>query len=68
MSYLSRGAGALAVGVFALCFALGAQASPAMFDASFVFHAWGNDISSGTTSPYDSNYWVAAPLGTRARL
>jgi hypothetical protein len=38
-------------------------AAPEMFEASFIFHAWGNDISSGTTSPYNSNNWTAAPLG-----
>ena len=53
----------LAVGFFALGFALSAQAAPEMFEASFVFHAWGNDISSGATSPYDTNDWTAAPLG-----
>ena len=54
----------LAVGFFAMGVALGAQAAPAMFEASFIFQAWGNDASSGTTSPtYTSNFWVAAPLG-----
>ena len=53
----------LAVGAFALGFALSAQAAPEMFDAQFVFHGWGNDISSGTTSPYAENDWTAAPLG-----
>jgi hypothetical protein len=53
----------LAVGAFALGFALSAQGAPAMFDASFIFHAWSNDISSGTTSPYVANAWTAAPLG-----
>jgi hypothetical protein len=53
----------LAVGVFALGFALSAQAAPELFEASFVFHAWSNDISSGTISPYTSNFWTAAPLG-----
>ena len=38
-------------------------AAPAMFEASFIFHAWGSDISSGATSPYASNNWTAAPLG-----
>jgi hypothetical protein len=53
----------LAVGAFALGFALSAQGAPAMFDASFIFHAWSNDISSGTVSPYVENNWTAAPLG-----
>jgi hypothetical protein len=53
----------LGVGALALGFALSAQAAPAMFEASFLFHAWGNDISSGATSPYSTNDWTAAPLG-----
>jgi hypothetical protein len=54
---------ALAVGILAMGFALTAQAAPEMFEASFVWHAWGNDISSGATSPYAANTWTAAPLG-----
>jgi hypothetical protein len=53
----------LAAGVFALGFALSAQAAPEMFEASFVFNSWGNDISSGATEPYTINDWTAAPLG-----
>jgi len=51
------------IGVFALGFALGAQAAPEMFRADFIFHAWGNDISSGPTWPYTANTFDAAPLG-----
>ncbi len=54
---------ALAVGAFALGFALSAQAAPEMFAASFIWHAWSNDISSGTADPYLDNYWSAAPQG-----
>jgi hypothetical protein len=56
----------LGLGALALGFALSAQAGPAIFDAAFIFHAWGNDISSGaTTGPteYFENDWTAAPLG-----
>jgi hypothetical protein len=53
----------LTVGALALGFALSTQAAPAMFDASFVFHAWGNDVSTGATDPYIANTWVAIPLG-----
>ena len=54
----------LAVGAFVLGFALSAQAAPEMFEASFIFHAWGNDISSATTGTvYEANDWTAAPLG-----
>jgi hypothetical protein len=52
------GAGALALG-----FALSAQAAPEMFAASFIWHAWSNDISSGTADPYLDNYFSAAPQG-----
>jgi hypothetical protein len=38
-----------------------------MFEASFIFHAFGNDIVSGTTSPYSSNFWTALPLGYDCR-
>jgi hypothetical protein len=34
-----------------------------MFEASFIFHAWGNDISSGTAWPHLDIDWTAAPLG-----
>ncbi len=54
---------ALAVGAFALGFALSAQAAPEMFAASFIWHAWSNDISSGTADPYLDNYFSNAPLG-----
>jgi hypothetical protein len=53
----------LAIGVFAPGFALSAQAAPEMFGTSFIFHAWGHDISSGATSPCSANTWNAAPLG-----
>ena len=50
---------------FAIVLALATPtaAAPAMFEASFIFHAWGNDISRGTLSPYTSNDWTVAPLG-----
>jgi hypothetical protein len=37
--------------------ATSAQAAPAMFQASFIIHAWGNDISSRAA------HWSAMPLG-----
>ena len=40
-----------------------AQAAPEMFEASFIIHAWGNDVSSGATSPYTENWFTAVPLG-----
>jgi hypothetical protein len=34
-----------------------------MFEASFILHAFGNDVTTGTASPYTSNSWTALPLG-----
>ena len=39
------------------------QAGPALFSASFIMHAWGNEITSGTLYPYNSANWDAVPLG-----
>jgi hypothetical protein len=58
-----RHIGSLAVGIFALGFALGAQAGPAMFSASFIWYSSGNDITTGTTYPYNDLVYVAFPLG-----
>jgi hypothetical protein len=51
--------------LFTFGFASSAHAGATMFGASFIFHAWGNDISSATTYPtqYTTNDWTAAPLG-----
>jgi hypothetical protein len=53
----------LAVGAITLGFALSAQAGPAMYNASFIFHAWGNDITTGSVPPLSTSTWVAAPAG-----
>jgi hypothetical protein len=49
----------------AFAIAAPAAAAPEMFAASFIWHAWGNDISSGTapTGRLRDNYFSAAPLG-----
>ncbi len=39
------------------------QSGPAMFEASFILHAFGNDSDTGTTPPYSANGWTALPLG-----
>jgi hypothetical protein len=44
-----------------------AQARPEMFQASFIMHAFGNDISSGTVLPYTANTFTAMPLGHNCR-
>jgi len=53
----------LAIGALVLGFALSAQAGPAMYSGSFHFEAWGNDITTGTMSPYNTSTFLAAPLG-----
>ena len=34
-----------------------------MFEASFILHAFGNDVTTGTAHPYTANTWTALPLG-----
>lgn len=51
------------VGLLVFGFALSAQAGPAMFQAAFIFHAWGNDVTSGEAYPYNEAGFTAAPLG-----
>ena len=55
----------LVLAIFLVTFGMtpSAQAAPEMFEASFIIHAWGNDISSGATSPYTENWFTAVPLG-----
>lgn len=55
----------IVVGIFVLGLALGAQAGPAMFSGSFIWHAWGNDVGTGTQYPYNTTYFtfIAAPIG-----
>jgi hypothetical protein len=47
--------------------ALSAQAGTALFQASFIVHAWGNDITSGTRYPYNEDVFNAVPLGHDCR-
>jgi len=60
---LDRTSRFLAIGALAFGFALSAQAGPAMFSASFIMHAWGNDVTSGTAPPYTAAEFTGAPLG-----
>jgi hypothetical protein len=55
--------------ILALAFAIAAPAAaaPEMFAASFIWHAWSNDISSGTADPYLDNYFAAVPRGWDCR-
>jgi len=50
-----------------LAFTGSAQAGTAMFEASFILHAFGNDITSGASSPVNSSLFSALPLGRDCR-
>jgi hypothetical protein len=58
-----RAPGFLLAGLIAFGLASSAQAGPAMFEASFIFHSWGNDVTSGTTYWYNTAFFTALPLG-----
>jgi hypothetical protein len=47
-----------------LSLASSAQAENAMFQASFIMHAWGNDVTTGTSFPSNASHFVPMPLGT----
>jgi len=53
----------LAIGALAFGLAASAHAGPAMFDASFIMHSFGNDITTGTASPYTTSDFTGMPLG-----
>ena len=40
-----------------------AQAGPKIYSGSLVFHALGNDLTTGTTSPFATYTFLALPLG-----
>jgi len=63
MTHLLRGSRAFAIGACVFGFALSASAGPAMYNASLIFHAWGNDITTGSLSPYNTSDFTGAPLG-----
>jgi len=43
--------------------ATSAAAGPALYQASFIMHAFGNDITTGTQLPYNTSTFVGMPLG-----
>jgi hypothetical protein len=45
-----------------------AQARPEMFQASFIMHAFGNDVTTGTFYPYSVTVFIAMPLGHNCQL
>ena len=51
--------------VLSLGLASSAQAAPAMFEASFLMHAWGNDVTTGSSYPSNTSVFVPMPLGTK---
>jgi hypothetical protein len=63
MGNLLRGSRAFAIGACVFGFALGASAGPAMYNASLIFHSWGNDITTGTAPPLTMSTFTGAPLG-----
>lgn len=44
-----------------------ASAAPEMFSASFIMHAFGNDVTSGSVYPYTTSFFNAWPLGYDCR-
>jgi hypothetical protein len=54
-----------AIAVFTVVVALNspAQAGKEMFQASFIMHGFGNDVTTGTVFPYSTNFFTAMPLG-----
>jgi hypothetical protein len=61
MSISLKGFG-LAVAMFGLL-AAPAQAGPKIYSGSLVFHALGNDLTTGTTPPFATYTFIALPLG-----
>ena len=53
--------------IMALGIAADARAGPAMFQASFIMHAFGNDITTGTIFPYSTDVFSALPIGRNCR-
>ncbi len=47
-----------------LALASSAQAAPEMFAASFIIHAWGNDVTTGASYPFNTSVFTPMPLGT----
>jgi hypothetical protein len=54
---------ALLVGAVVLGIGSAVQAGPAMFTASFIMDAFGNDITSGTQPPFNTLGTVGMPIG-----
>jgi hypothetical protein len=60
MHGLSR---SLSLAVLSLPLCIAAQAGPAMFQASFIMHAVGNDTTTGTGFPLNTYLFKALPMG-----
>jgi hypothetical protein len=56
---------ALAAACFALALATTAQADPSMFQASLIIEAFGNDTSTGYSSPFSRKVFTGIPFGRR---
>jgi hypothetical protein len=53
----------LAIALLIVWVAAAARAGPALFSASFIMHAFGNDVSSGTAYPFNTSFFTAQPIG-----
>ena len=51
-----------AVSLLALGFAMTAQAGPRLYEGTLIIHAFANDTTDGTTTPFTTNEVVAHPL------
>jgi hypothetical protein len=58
------------IAIVAMLFALdaGAQSSPALFEATLVIHAFGNDVTTGAKYPFNTDIYTALPLGHRCGM
>jgi hypothetical protein len=64
---MSRHTRGILFSVLLSAIALPVRAGTAMFQASFVIHGWGNDITSGASYPYNEDLFTAVPLGCDVR-
>jgi len=54
----------IAAAILTLGVGSAAQAGTAMFQASFIVHAFGNDVTTGANSPFNTSVFTPMPLGT----
>jgi hypothetical protein len=54
----------IAAAILTLGVGSGARAGTAMFQASFIVHAFGNDVTTGASYPFNTSVFTPMPLGT----